>query len=72
MFKTRKPKEATWRTAKLYAADFYNVKWPVCGSRLVWAVVGHKWVRLCTPIQNDKWRMKRSDWDALPGVRQLR
>ena len=37
-FKTPKPSEATWRTAQLYWADFYNVKWPVCGNRLVWAV----------------------------------
>ena len=49
-FKTPKPSEATWRTARLYWADFYNVKWPVCGNRLVWAVVGRKWVRLCTPV----------------------
>mgnify|MGYP005678756865 CR=1 FL=1 len=72
MFKTRKPTAASWRTAKLYQADFYNVKWPVCGSRLVWAVVGHKWVRLCTPVQNDKWRMRRADWDGLSGVRLIR
>ena len=68
--KTPKPKEATWRTAQLYWADFYNVKWPVCGNRRVWAVVGHKWVRICTPIQNLKWRIRRSEWDQLPGLRQ--
>ena len=67
--KTPKPKEATWRTAQLYWADFYNVKWPVCGNRRVWAVVGHKWVRICTPIQNLKWRIRRSEWDQLPGLR---
>ena len=70
-FKTPKPSEATWRTARLYWADFYNVKWPVCGNRLVWAVVGRKWVRLCTPVQHDKWRMRRSEWDQLPGVRPI-
>lgn len=41
-FATPKPSEATCRTARLYQADFYNVKWPVCGCRLVWAVVGRK------------------------------
>lgn len=64
--KTPRPPEATWRTARLYRADLYNVRWPVCGCRLVWAVVGRKWVRLCTPITNIKWRMKRSEWDATP------
>ena len=48
---TPKPKEATWSTAKLYRVDLYNVKWPRSGTRLVWAVVGRKWVRICIPIE---------------------
>ncbi len=39
-FKTPKPPEATWRIARLHRANFYNVKWPVCGNRLVWVVGG--------------------------------
>jgi len=61
-----KPKEATWNTAKLYRVDFYDMRLPVSGTRLVWAVVGRKWVRVCTPIQNKKFRMRVSEWDKMP------
>ena len=63
---TPKPKEATWSTAKLYRVDLYNVKWPRSGTRLVWAVVGRKWVRICVPIEWIKFRMRRDEWDAIP------
>jgi len=63
---TPKPKEATWSTAKLYRVDLYNVKWPRSGTRLVWAVVGRKWVRICIPIELIKFRMRRDEWDAIP------
>ena len=63
---TPKPKEATWSTAKLYKVDLYNVKWPRSGTRLVWAVVGRKWVRICIPIELIKFRMRRDEWDAIP------
>jgi len=60
-----KPKEATWNTAKLFRVDFYDMRLPVSGTRLVWAVVGRKWVRICTPIQNKKFRMRRGEWDKM-------
>ena len=63
---TPKPKEATWSTAKLYRVDLYNVKWPRSGTRLVWAVVGRKWVRICIPIELIKFRMRRDECDAIP------
>jgi len=66
--KTPRPREATWRTARLYQADLYNVRYPVCGTHLIWAVVGHKHVRCVKPITNQKWRMKRRDWDATPTI----
>ena len=60
-----RPPESTWSNAKLYRVRLMDNRWPVCGTRLVWAVVGYKWVRVCTPIQHDKFRMKRADWDSL-------
>lgn len=60
-----KPKEATWDTAKLFRVDFYDMRLPVSGTRLVWAVVGRKWVRICTPIQNKKFRLRRGEWDKM-------
>ena len=63
---TPRPPEATWADAKLYRCDFYDTRYPVCGTRLVWVVVGWKWVRLCTPVQHDKWRIRREEWDKIP------
>ena len=60
------PTEATWANAQLYRCDLYDTRYPVSGTRLVWAVVGRKWVRLCTPIQHQKWRIRRDDWDKMP------
>ena len=40
--KTTKPKNKTWRTAELFDARFYDSRWPVCGQRMVWAVVGRR------------------------------
>ena len=66
MSSTPRPVEATWSKAKLYKVDLYNVKWPRCGTRLVWAVVGRKWVRVCIPIELIKFRMRRDEWDTIP------
>ena len=60
-----RPKEATWDNAKLYRVDFFDMRLPVSGTRLVWAVVGYKWVRICTPIQNKKFRVRRGEWDKM-------
>ena len=42
---------------------------PVCGYRQVRAVVGRKWVRVCTDNKDSrmrvKWRMSRKEWDRL-------
>ena len=60
---TPRPPEKVWQKAVLYFCDLYDHRWPVCGWRLVWVIVGRKWVKCCTPIQHQKWRMKRADWD---------
>ena len=60
-----RPKEAAWDNAKLYRVDFFDMRLPVSGTRLVWAVVGYKWVRICTPIQNKKFRVRRGEWDKM-------
>ena len=62
----QRPPEKTWSDAQLYRCDLYDTRYPVCGTRLVWVVVGRKWVRFCTPIQHDKWRIRREEWDKIP------
>ena len=71
--RSTKPKGKTWRTAKAFSVDFTSIylrgiakNLPVSGGRIVWAVVGHKHVRICLPVCNTKFRMRRSDWDISP------
>ena len=44
-------------------------KMPICGYRRVRAVVGRKWVRLCTDNKDSrmrvKWKMSRKEWDRV-------
>mgnify|MGYP001169460775 CR=1 FL=1 len=64
---TPKPKEKSWANAILHRV-YLGMKAPsgMAGLRLVWAIIGDKWVRLRTPVTNVKLRMRRSEWDKLP------
>ena len=71
--RSTKPQGKTWRTAKAFSVDFtsiylrkINQRLPVSGGRIVWAVVGRKHVRICLPVCNTKFRMRRSEWDMSP------
>lgn len=71
--KIKRPTGKTWRTAKLYKV-YLGLEAPAgaTGLRLMWAIVGHKWVRCCTPITNVKFKMRRMKWDMLTaGDREL-
>lgn len=63
--RNKKPSEKAWRTSRLYRVHLFDQRWPVAGFRMIFAVVGHKWVRCVTPITNIKFKMSRADWDAL-------
>ena len=65
--KTKRPTGKTWKTAKLFKV-YLGMKAPAgaAGLRLMWAIVGHKWVRCCTPITNVKFKIRRAMWDELP------
>ena len=62
---TERPTSQAWANCKAYIADFYNSRYPICGGHLVWAVVGHKWVRIFKPIQNERFKIRRSEWDLM-------
>ena len=42
-----------------------DVRYPICGYRNVWVLIGRKWVRCCEPITWKKFKMKREDWDNI-------
>jgi hypothetical protein len=62
-FRNTKPATNSWRTAKPFSADLYNLRWPLAGTHMIWAVVGHKWVRVYKPVTNVRFKIKRADWD---------
>ena len=60
-----KPTSKSWSTAKLFNVYFKDLRLPVCGLRYAWAVTGSKWVRICIPIHDIKFKVKRSVWDRM-------
>jgi hypothetical protein len=62
--KKSKPKGNSWKTAKLFDADLYISRLPICGGRMVWAVVGWKRVRCCEAFSNIKFSLSRKEWDS--------
>ena len=65
IYKTERPTAKRWATARLFSADLYDQRSPICGTHLVWAVVGHKHVRIMKPVTDQRFKMKRSDWDNM-------
>lgn len=64
-YKTPRPAGKRWENAKLYRVGLYHQRFPVCGLHLVWVLKGHKHVRCCIPIQNDKFSMPRVLFDQI-------
>lgn len=60
-----KPTSKSWATSKLFNVYFKDLRLPVCGLRYAWAVTGSKWVRICIPIHDIKFKVKRSQWDQM-------
>ena len=64
MVKT-KPTSKSWSNAKLFHVYFKEIRLPVCGLRYAWAVEGYKWVRICIPFHDIKFKVRRSVWDQM-------
>ena len=60
-----KPTSKSWSTAKLFNVYFNDLRLPLCGLRHAWAVIGHKWVRICIPFHDVKFKVTRSQWDQM-------
>ena len=62
-----KPNAKKWQNAELWELSLYNNKWPVCGQRMVWCMVGTKMVYCCTPFLHQKFKMRRKEWNEMTG-----
>tara|TARA_R100001460_G_scaffold9870_1_gene23439 strand:+ start:493 stop:717 length:225 start_codon:yes stop_codon:yes gene_type:complete len=65
MLLKQKPKEKSWSTAKLFHVYLSEMRLPLSGLRYVFAVVGHKWVRVFVPFHNIKFKINRSIWNKM-------
>jgi hypothetical protein len=61
-----KPSQVSWQSAKPFSVDLYNNRYPMCGSHMVWAVVGYKWVRIRKAHgQVIPFKVRRTEWDQI-------
>ena len=63
--KTKWKPKGTWKTAKLFKVRLFEQRLPICGSFLVWAKVGYKWVKIMSYTHTVKFKMTRKAWDEL-------
>ena len=71
-----KPLSPVWKNAQRYKARFFESKHPLCGTYLVYAVVGRKWARvsqgdLVLPDKSSRYQLPRfrisvKEWERLP------
>jgi len=46
MAKIEKPQSPVWKNAQRYRARFFDSRFPICGTHLVYVVEGRKWARI--------------------------
>ena len=51
------PKGNVWNNAEMYKVYLNLPRLSLCGTRLLWVVVGRKWVKLCTLVEDTKMRI---------------
>lgn len=74
MSKIEKPLSPVWKNAQRYKARFFESRFPLCGTYLVYVVEGRKWARISQGdlVNNDnrsaltRFKMSIKDWDRLP------
>ena len=61
----KKPKAKKWQPAELWQVGLWDNKYPLCGLRMLWVIVGTKHVQMAAPICETKMRMSRKEWNAM-------
>ena len=59
------PKGNVWNNAEMYKVYLNLPRLSRCGTRLLWVVVGRKWVKLCTLVEDTKMRISINEWNNL-------
>ena len=74
MAKIEKPQSPVWKNAQRYRARFFESRFPICGTHLVYVVEGRKWARISQgDLVSDnnrsalvRFRMNIKEWEKLP------
>ena len=74
MAKIEKPQSPAWKNAQRYRARFFDSRFPICGTHLVYVVEGRKWARISQgDLVSDnsrsalvRFRMNIKEWEKLP------
>jgi hypothetical protein len=74
MAKIEKPQSPVWKNAQRYRARFFDSRFPICGTHLVYVVEGRKWARISQgDLVSDnnrsalvRFRMNIKEWEKLP------
>ena len=74
MAKIEKPQSPVWKNAQRYKARFFESRFPICGTHLVYVVEGRKWARISQGdlVSKDsrsslaRFRMSMKEWERLP------
>jgi len=59
------PKQKKWQNAERWEVGLYENKYPLCGQRMLWVLIGTKWVYMAAPVCETKMKMTRKQWNAL-------
>ena len=58
------PKAKKWQKAERWQVGLWDNKYPMCGLRLLWVLVGTKHVYMSAPVCETKMKMTRKQWNA--------
>jgi hypothetical protein len=59
------PKPKKWQNAERWKVGLWDNKYPLCGLRLLWVLIGTKHVQMSAPVCFTKMRMSRKEWNSL-------
>lgn len=59
------PKQKKWQNAERWEVGLYENKYPLCGQRMLWVLIGTKWVYMAAPVCETKMKITRKQWNEL-------
>lgn len=71
LYSSGPPKAKKWQKSERWQLGLWDNKYPLCGLRFFWVIVGTKWVYMAAPICETKIKMKRTEWNGIGDKERL-